>query len=102
MSYPTKLLVLTLMVAVLLLGIMVPFAAAQQQDGLVNVAIGDITIRNVTIAAQVAAAICANLDLNAAVLAVQGVDEENQVLQSWRSSTNDSDSLSCRHRDCLQ
>jgi hypothetical protein len=83
MSYPRKLLVLTLLVAVLLLGIMVPFAAAQQQDGLVNIAIGDITIQdvNVTVAAQVAAAICANLDLNLAVLAVQGVDEENQVIR---------------------
>lgn len=35
-------------------------AAQQQQDGLVNVAIGDITIQdiNVGVAAQVAAAVC--------------------------------------------
>lgn len=83
MIYTKKSIVLTLVVAVLLLGLMVPVAGAQvEQDGLVNVAIGDITIQdvNVTVAAQVAAAICANLDLNAAVLAVQEVDEGGQDL----------------------
>ena len=82
MSNARRVLVLLLVVSVLLLGIMVPFASAQQQDGLVNVAIGDITIRdvNVNVAAQIAAAICANLDLNAAVLAVQEVDETGQRL----------------------
>jgi hypothetical protein len=83
MLYTKKSIVLTLVVAILLLGLMVPVAGAQVvQDGLVNVAIGDITIQdiNVTVAAQVAAAICANLDLNAAVLAVQAVDEGGQDL----------------------
>jgi hypothetical protein len=78
-SNTSKVMVITLVVALLLLGLMVPLASAQvEQDGLVNVSIGDITIQdvNVTVAAQIAAAICANLDLNAAVLAVQEVDEE--------------------------
>jgi hypothetical protein len=69
-SHTKKLLVLTLVIAILLLGVMVPFAGAQVvQDGLVNVAIGDITIEdvNVNVAAQVAAAICVQ-DVN--VLAV--------------------------------
>jgi hypothetical protein len=71
--------VVTLCASVILFGGMAAPAAAQvEQDGLVNVAIGDITIQdvNVNVAAQIAAAICANLDLNAAVLAVQEVDEE--------------------------
>ena len=83
MSNTKKVMVMTLVVGLLLFGLMVPFASAQvDQDGLVNVAIGDITIQdvNVNVAAQVAAAICANLDLNAAVLAVQAVDEEGQRL----------------------
>ncbi|MDQ4026671.1 MAG: hypothetical protein M3214_01270 [Actinomycetota bacterium] len=70
MSHTKKLVVLTLVIAILLLGVMVPFAGAQVvQDGLVNVAIGDITIEdvNVNVAAQIAAAICAQ-DVN--VLAV--------------------------------
>jgi hypothetical protein len=70
-SHTKKLIVLTLVIAILLLGVMVPFAGAQVvvQDGLVNVAIGDITIQdvNVNVAAQVAAAICVQ-DVN--VLAV--------------------------------
>jgi hypothetical protein len=48
-------------------------------DGLVNVAIGDVTILenvNVTVAAQIAAAICANLDLDAAVAVLAGIDFE--------------------------
>jgi hypothetical protein len=76
-----KSVVLILVMAILLLGLMVPVVGAQvEQDGLVNVAIGDITIQdvNVTVAAQIAAAVCANLDLNAAVLAVQEVDEGGQ------------------------
>ena len=75
--------VVTLCAALMLFGGMAAPAAAQvEQDGLVNVAIGDITIQdvNVNVAAQVAAAICANLDLNAAVLAVQEVDEGGQDL----------------------
>jgi hypothetical protein len=85
MLHTKKSIVLTLVVVVLLLGLMVPVAGAQvEQDGLVNVAIGDITIQdvNVTVAAQVAAAICANLDLNAAVLAVQEVDEGGRQVLS--------------------
>jgi hypothetical protein len=69
-SHTKKLIVLTLVIALLLLGLMVPIASAQVvQDGLVNIAIGDITIEdvNVTVAAQVAAAICVQ-DVN--VLAV--------------------------------
>jgi hypothetical protein len=55
---------------VLALGVGAPSAfAQQQQDGLVNIIIGDITIRdvNVGIAANVAAAVCAQ-DVN--ILAV--------------------------------
>ncbi|MDP8932159.1 MAG: hypothetical protein M3O70_27215, partial [Actinomycetota bacterium] len=83
MSRTSKATVTTLAVALLLFGLMVPLAGAQEQDGLVNVAVGDITIEdvNVTVAAQIAAAICANLDLNAAVLAVQEVDEEGTTLR---------------------
>jgi hypothetical protein len=48
--------------AVLLAGIAVPSASAanQQQNGLVNVAIGDITVEdvNVGVAAQIAAEVC--------------------------------------------
>lgn len=83
MSNTKKVMVMTLVVGLLLFGLMVPFAGAQvEQDGLVNISIGDITIQdvNVTVAAQVAAAVCANLDLNAAVLAVQEVDEGGQDL----------------------
>jgi hypothetical protein len=71
--------VLTLVIAILLLGVLVPFAGGQVvQDGLVNVAIGDITIEdvNVTIAAQIAAAICAQ-DVN--VLAVDAGEQERIV-----------------------
>ena len=55
-------------------------AAAQEQTGLVNVNIGDVTILedvNVAIAANIVAAICVQ-DINAAVLAVQVVDETGQ------------------------
>lgn len=79
MSHTKKLMVLTLVIAILLLGVLVPFAGGQVvQDGLVNVAIGDITIEdvNVTIAAQIAAAICAQ-DVN--VLAVDAGEQERIV-----------------------
>jgi hypothetical protein len=78
-SHTKKLMVLTLVIAILLLGVLVPFAGGQVvQDGLVNVAIGDITIEdvNVTIAAQIAAAICAQ-DVN--VLAVDAGEQERIV-----------------------
>jgi hypothetical protein len=47
--------------ALLMTGIAAPMAAAQQQDGLINVMIGDITIRDavdIGVAAQVAANVC--------------------------------------------
>jgi hypothetical protein len=47
--------------ALLAVGIAAPVAAAQQQDGLVNVAVGDVTVLqdvNVGVAAQVAAQVC--------------------------------------------
>ncbi len=55
--------------ALLFAGLAAPASAQQQQDGLVNIMIGDIIIRdvNVGIAANVAAAICAQ-DVN--ILAV--------------------------------
>ncbi len=55
--------------ALLFAGLAAPASAQQQQDGLVNIMIGDITIEdvNVGIAANVAAAICAQ-DVN--ILAV--------------------------------
>jgi hypothetical protein len=55
--------------AMLSLSVAAPAALAQEQDGLVNVAIGDITVQdvNVNVAAQIAAGICAQ-DVN--VLAV--------------------------------
>jgi hypothetical protein len=48
-------------IALLAIGVAAPVAAAQQQDGLVNVAIGDVTVLqdvNIGIAAQVAAHVC--------------------------------------------
>jgi hypothetical protein len=52
----------TISASVLLaVGVGAPVASAQQQDGLINVAIGDITILqdvNVGVAAQVAANVC--------------------------------------------
>ena len=55
--------------ALLFAGVAAPASAQQQQDGLVNIIIGDITIRdvNVGIAANIAAAICVQ-DVN--ILAV--------------------------------
>ncbi len=47
--------------ALLMVGVAAPAAMAQNQDGLVNVAVGDVTILedvNVGVAAQVAANIC--------------------------------------------
>ena len=73
MSNTKRVLVVTLVMALLLLGVMVPFASAQPvvivPNGLVNVTIGRIEISdvNVNVAAQIAAAICAQ-DVN--VLAI--------------------------------
>ena len=57
--------------AMLAIGAASPAAAQQQQDGLVNVAIGDITVEdvNVGVAAIVAATIC---DVNVGPVAVLG------------------------------
>ncbi len=59
--------------------------AAEAQDSLVDVTIGDITIQdvNVTVAAQIAAAICVQFlnDVNLALLAVQQVDEGNTTIR---------------------
>lgn len=60
------------MAAVMVLGI--PTAAMAQQDGLVNVSIGDVTIlRNVdvAVAANVVANVCALVKANVLVLAQQ-------------------------------
>ena len=64
--------------AILFAGLAAPASAQQQQDGLVNVAIGDITIEdvNVAVAAQVVAAVCANVDIDAAVAIVGAIDAD--------------------------
>jgi hypothetical protein len=52
-------------------------ASAQvEQDGLVNVNIGDITVEdvNVAVAAQIVANVCANVDLDAAVAIIGEID----------------------------
>jgi hypothetical protein len=70
-------------------GIAAP-AALAQQNGLVNVQIGDVNIlRNVdvAVAANVIAGVCANLDANAAILAVQGVDETGQTFTCTQRGT---------------
>jgi hypothetical protein len=67
--------------ALALSGIAAP--ALAQQVGLVNVQIGNVTIlRNVdvAVAATVVAQVC-NIDANAAVLAVQTVDETGQTFR---------------------
>jgi hypothetical protein len=53
----------------------VPAASAQQQDGLINVAIGDITIEdvNVGVAAQIAANVC-GLQVGPVAVLGQAVD----------------------------
>jgi hypothetical protein len=58
----------------LMLGIATPAAMGQQQDGLVNVMIGDVTILqdvNIGVAAQVAANVCGVRVGPVAVLATQ-------------------------------
>jgi len=66
----------TLFASALLFGGLAGTASAQVQDGLVNVAIGDITVQdvNVAVAAQVVAAVCANVDLDAAIAIVGAID----------------------------
>jgi hypothetical protein len=56
-----------------------PSAAQQQQDGLINVAIGDITIEdvNVGVAALVAANVC-GVQVGPVVLLAQRVDATSQ------------------------
>ncbi len=73
MSYAKKTIV-TLFAGAALMGATAPPASAsnQNQDGLVNVAVGDITISdvNIGIAAQIAAQICGNKVGPVAVLGV--------------------------------
>jgi hypothetical protein len=81
----TRLTILTVLTMLLLLVLLAGPATAQPvvQDGLVNVAIGDIAILNnvqALVAAQIVAALCADLDLAAAVLAVQEVDQGGDTL----------------------
>jgi hypothetical protein len=59
--------------ALLLTAVGVPSASAQQQDGLINVMIGDITIEdvNVGVAANIAAQVCGINVGGVAVLAVR-------------------------------
>ena len=75
--------IVALVVAVALaVGLAAPIAVqAQVQSGLVNVAIGDITIQDIGIgiAAQVAAAVCGLNVGPVAVLAVQAVRTSNPV-----------------------
>ena len=68
----------------MLLGAAAPTANAQTQDGLVNVMVGDITIRDavdVNVAAQVAATIC-GVDVGPVAVLANNVDEEgvNQTI----------------------
>jgi hypothetical protein len=67
----------SLFASALLFGGLAASASAQvQQDGLVNVAVGDITVQdiNVNVAANVIAAVCANIDVDAAVAVLGAVD----------------------------
>ena len=62
--------------ALLFAGLAGSASAQVAQDGLVNVAIGDITIEdvNVAVAAQIVAAVCANVDVDAAIAIVGVID----------------------------
>ena len=62
--------------ALLFAGLAGTASAQVEQDGLVNVAIGDITVEdvNVAVAAQIVAAVCANVDLDAAIAIIGTVD----------------------------
>ena len=62
--------------ALLFAGLAGSASAQVVQDGLVNVAIGDITVEdvNVAVAAQIVATVCANVDLEAAIAIVGAVD----------------------------
>lgn len=50
---------------------------AQEQDGLVNINIGDITIEdiNIAVAAQIIANVCANVDVDAALALLGAIDD---------------------------
>jgi hypothetical protein len=66
--------------ALLFAGLAGSASAQVEQDGLVNVNIGDVTILEdvqVAVAANIVAAVCAQ-DINLALLAVQAVDEGGQ------------------------
>jgi hypothetical protein len=72
--------IVALLVAVALsLSLVGPAAAQQQQDGLVNVAVGDITVQdvNVGVAATIVATVCGIKVGPVAVLAVQ-VDQSGE------------------------
>jgi hypothetical protein len=61
--------------------------AQVEQDGLVNVNIGDITIlENVrlAVAANIVAGICANLDVDAALAIIGEVDQNSVTQQACR------------------
>jgi hypothetical protein len=67
--------------AVLIGGSAAPALAQVEQDGLVNVNIGDVTILEnvqVAVAANLIANVCANVDANVALLAALTVDETGQ------------------------
>ncbi len=73
MSYAKKTIVTLFAGAAVMAGTAAPaMASTQNQDGLVNVAVGDITISdvNIGIAAQIAAQICGNKVGPVAVLGV--------------------------------
>jgi hypothetical protein len=67
-----------------------PSAAQQQQDGLINVAIGDITIEdvNVGIAALVAANVC-GVQVGPVVVLATRVDATNQQRTVCETRTGD-------------
>lgn len=71
-----KLMVSLFTSALLFAGLAGSASAQVEQDGLVNVAIGDITIEdvNVAVAAQIVASVCANVDLDAAIAIVGDVN----------------------------
>jgi hypothetical protein len=75
----TKRFLVTVVSCVLLLGGAMPSASAQQQDGLVNVKVGDIVVRDVTIAvaASIAASACDLVDAQVVAIA-QEVDQTGE------------------------
>jgi hypothetical protein len=67
-----------------------PSAAQQQQDGLINVAIGDITIEdvNVGVAAVIAANVC-GVQVGPVILLAQRVDATSQQRTVCESDAGD-------------